>query len=109
MMNHMGRRIFSFLLCVLLLAGLMPAAAFAAEGGQFILAAEAGGSLVIVPEYVAYTEGQTVRDALKASGHDFTGLDDGVVTAIDGVVGNFTRSDEDGSYDLERPASEVEF
>ncbi|MBQ7346081.1 MAG: PQQ-binding-like beta-propeller repeat protein [Oscillospiraceae bacterium] len=109
MTDHMGRRMIGLLLCAVLLVGLLPGGVFAEEGGAFILVVEAGGSLVIAPEYVSYTPGQTVGEALEASGHDFTGLDEGVVTAIDGVVGNFTRSDQDGSYDLDKAASEVDY
>ena len=97
------------LLSVLLVVCLVPTTAQAEEtaAGQFILVAEAGGKLVIAPEYVTYTQGQTIGDALLASQHTFTGLDVGQVTAIDGVTGNYTRSDQNGGYDLTTPASSV--
>ena len=102
-MGHYGL----FTLLTVLLLTLLPGQIFAAEAGRFVLVAEAGGERILGPEYVSYTEGQTVQEALAASGHSFTGLEEGAITAIDSVVGNFTRSDEDGSYDLSRPASEV--
>ena len=77
--------------------------------GSFILAADSGGSLVIAPEYVPYTNGQTVKEVLLESKHSFTGLEEGWITAIDGVGGNYTRSDEDGGYDLEQPANNVNY
>lgn len=109
MKNIFAKRLLSLLLSVLMVVGVMPASVFAAEENAFILVAEAGGSLVIAPEYVYYTEGQTVREALMASGHEFIGIEDDWITAIDGVTGNFKRSDEDGNFALNDPASEVEF
>ena len=107
-MMRKGRRWLLSLLLAALLAGVLTTA-FAAEttAGEFVLVAEAGGELVIAPEYVEYTEGQSILAALASSGHEFTGLDNGVVTAIDDVTGNFTRSDQTGSYDLSIPASGV--
>lgn len=102
-------RLINMLLSVILMVSFVPTAAQAAETttGKFVLVAEAGGKLVFAPEYVTYTSGQTVGEALEASGHVFTGMDTGLVTAIDGVTGNYTRSDQNGSYDLTKPASSV--
>ena len=99
MKQNLRKRLACLLLSLLLLIGCLPVTALAAENG-FILVAEAGGKLVIPPEYVSCTAGQTVAQALSASGHTFTGLDTGMISAIDGVTGNFTRSDENGGYDL---------
>lgn len=109
MKKNIGTRALSILLAAVLLLSAMPMPALAAEENAFVLAVEAGGGLVIAPEYVTYTTGQTVGEALAASGHEFTGLDAGMVTAIDGVVGNFTRSDEDGEFALDKAADQVEF
>ena len=102
-------RLVSLLLSVVLVVGLLPITALAEEttAGKFILLAEAGGKLVIAPEYISYASGQTIGAALEASEHIFTGLDLGQVTAIDGVTGNYTRSDQNGGYDLTTPASSV--
>ena len=110
-MNQMtiSRKALCLLLTVLLLVGMLPAQVLAAKENSFVLVAEAGGKLVIPPEYITYVEGQTVQQALAASGHTFTGLDSGMVSEINGVVGNFTRSDEDGDFALDKSASEVEF
>jgi len=103
-----GLRLLCLLLCCLLVIGVLPSEAQAVEpAGRFILVAEAGGKLVIAPEYITYAEGQTLGEALQNSGHTFTGLEQGQVTAIDGVTGNYTRSDQNGGYDLSVPASSV--
>ena len=106
MKQNLRKRLACLLLSALLLIGCLPVTAAAAENG-FILVAEAGGKLVIEPEYVSYTAGQTAAQALSASGHTFTGLDSGMISAIDGVTGNFTRSDENGNYDLSVSAASI--
>ena len=108
-MKKMGKRVLCLLLSVMMLVGTLPTSVMAVTENTFVLVAEANGTLVIAPEYVTYTEGQTVQEALAASGHEFTGIDDWMISAIDGVVGNFTRSDEDGDFALDKLASEVEF
>ena len=103
-----GLRLLGLLLSLVLMAGLMPVGAKAAQpAGRFVLSAEAGGKLVIAPEYITYTEGQTLGEALENSGHTFTGMGQGLITAIDDVTGNYTRSDQNGNYDLSVPASSV--
>lgn len=107
--SHMMKRLISLLLSVVLMFGLLPTSVMAEETGSFILVVEAGGKLVIAPEYISYAEGQSVGDALLGSGHTFTGIEDGWITEIDGVAGNYVRSDEDSGYDLNAFATEVEF
>ena len=109
MKKDFGKRLLSLMLSVLMVIGIMPMSVFAAQENAFILVAEAGGNLVVAPEYIYYTEEQTVRQALMASRHEFVGIEDDWITAIDGVTGNFKRSDEDGNFALNDPASEVEF
>ena len=109
MMNRLGKRILCLVLVAVLLMGVMPASAFAVKENAFVLVAEGGGSLVIAPVYVEYEAGQTIRQALAATGHIFTGLEDGVISEINGVVGNYTRSDDEGGYDLDRAASEIRY
>lgn len=102
-----GLRLIGLLLLVMILVRILPTTALATEpDGKFVLVAEADGKLIIAPEYVSYTEGQTLGRALENSGHIFTGLDSWV-TAIDNVSGNFTRSDQNGGHDLGAPASSV--
>ena len=103
-----GLRLLCLLLSCLLVIGILPSQAQAAEpAGVFVLTVEAGGKLVVAPEYITYTEDQNLGEALESSGHTFTGLEQGLVTAIDGVTGNYTRSDQNGGYDLSVPASSV--
>lgn len=103
-----GLRLLCLLLCCLLVIGVLPSEAQAVEpAGRFILVAEAGGKLVIAPEYITYAEGQTLGEALENSGHTFTDMGQGLITAIDDVTGNYTRSDQNGNYDLSVPASSV--
>lgn len=77
--------------------------------GRFILAVDADGVLVIAPKYISYTSGQTVQEALLASGHEFAGMENGMVNVIDGVEGSYTRSDEDGEFSLDKAAAEIHY
>ena len=95
------------LLTVVLMLGCLPVSA-AEQTSFFYLSAIGNGRIIIAPERISYTGGQTVGEALAASGHLFSGLESGMIDTIDGVVGNYTRSDEDGGYDLSKPAAEVE-
>lgn len=107
--NSIMKRLLGIVLSLMLVAGLMPADAFAAGEGSFILVVETEDGLVIAPEYVEYKYGQSIGTALAGSGHVFTGMEDGWITMIDGVVGNYSRSDENGQHDLSTPASEIGF
>ena len=110
--NPIIKKLLGFILSIMLVVGMLPAGTFATEAedaGSFILVVEAQGKLVIAPEYIAYEEDETIGEALLNSEHVFTGLDVGWITEIDGVVGNFTRSDENGGFDLSRSASEIGF
>lgn len=77
--------------------------------GFFYLTATAADRVIIAPERVTYTDGQTIAQALLASGHTFDGIEDGSVSRIDGVAGEFQRSDEAGDYSLTKQASEITF
>lgn len=77
--------------------------------GSFYLAATAANRVIIAPERVNYAAGQTIAQALLASGHTFEGLEDGSVYRIDGVAGEFQRSDETGDHSLTKQASEISF
>jgi hypothetical protein len=94
------------MLSLVLLLGLFPGVS-ARQENRFVLVAESGGTLVIAPEYVSYAEGDTLRQALLKTNHEFVGLEDGWIMEIDGVGGNYSRSDQNGGYDLNTPASEI--
>ena len=103
------KRAIALILALVLALAALPGAASAQTVTEFVLAAQTGSTLVISPEYVTAEAGQSIAQALLASGHSFAGLDTGMVTAIDGVSGNYTRSDENGGYDLDAPASTIRY
>ncbi len=79
---------------------------------SFLLFAANNVKVIIAPERVPYTEGQTVQDALLAleakGAHTFSGLAGGdYVSAIDGVSAGYLRSDDKGGYDLKQSAGNV--
>lgn len=79
------------------------------SAGFFYLTATAADRVIIAPERVNYAAGQTIAQALLASGHTFDGLEDGSVYRINGVAGEFQRSDETGDYSLTKLASDISF
>ena len=105
-MNSFWRRLISRLLVLALVAGLCPTVLAAqGAGGYFYLAALTAKQVVIEPEPVAFQPGQTLRQALLACGHSLTGLEQGFVSAVDGVAENYFLYYDQGSYDLDAPAS----
>lgn len=101
-------RLILLILSLVIVVGLMPATARAesAVSGKFVFTVEAEGKLLVEPKYISYTPDQTVEQALKSSGHVFT-YSAGLITAIDGVTGNYTCSDQNGGYNLGVKASEI--
>ena len=100
------KRLICLALSFLLLLSLFPGVS-AQQENRFVLVAESGGKLVIAPEYVSYADGDTIRQALLNTNHAFIGLEDGWIMEIDGVGGNYTRSDQNGGSDLNTPAAAV--
>ena len=102
--THLGNRLLSVLLTFLMLLSLLPSAALAADTQQIALMAVTQNGFLIEPEYVTYHSGDTVKDVLKKSGHTFSGIDNGYITAVDGTTDNFSiHYDEDG-YKLDQSA-----
>ena len=102
--THLGNRFLSVLLTFLMLLSLLPSAALAADTQQIALMAVTQNGFLIKPEYVTYHSGDTVKDVLKKSGHTFSGIDNGYITAVDGTTDNFSiHYDEDG-YKLDQSA-----
>ena len=102
--THLGNRLLSVLLTFLMLLSLLPSAALAADTQQIALMAVTQDGFLIKPEYVTYHSGDTVKDVLKKSGHTFSGIDSGYITAVDGTTDNFSiHYDEDG-YKLDQSA-----
>ncbi len=98
-------------LMALLTAALILARVGAEEAGYFYLTAVTQDGTLIVPEKLYYAEGATIREALEASGHTFTWQDGdrNMVLSVDGVSANYTRSDENGGFDLDAPAADISF
>ena len=95
-------------LVLVLLLGLVPGTALAAEdGGWFYFSASTDRQVIVAPEKISYQAGETIQQALQASGHTFAGIEGDWVNQIDGVNGNFVRTDENGGYDMDRPAAEI--
>lgn len=78
------KRLMAALLACLMLLSLLPVPAYAADDGRIALLAVAQDGYVIEPEYIGYRSGDTVKDVLKNSGHTFSGIDSGFITAVDG-------------------------
>ena len=68
------RRLAALILAAILLVGNTPQAFAVGTGTEhrFCLVAEAGGSLIIAPQYVTCDAELTIAEALLASGHRFT-------------------------------------
>lgn len=75
--------------------------------GQFALLAVSGNGYAIEPTYVSYEAGATVKEALKASGYTFNGIDSGFITSIEGTTDPFVLHYDGDGYDLNAPASKV--
>ena len=102
--THLGNRLLSVLLTFLMLLSLLPSAVLAADTQQIALMAVTQNGFLIEPEYVTYHSGDTVKDVLKNSGHTFSGIDNGYITAVDDTTDNFSiHYDEDG-YKLDQSA-----
>lgn len=105
----MKKRICTLLFCVLLAIGLT-ATALAAEPQEksFVLTVATANSMVIEPERIPYTEGQTIKEALLASDHTFTQLEEqNYIGAVDDVAGNYVILYDGGGYDVNAPASSI--
>ena len=109
MKHTFGKRALALALSLALCLGLFPAQALAAGDGTLYFAVTNGETLVVPPEKLPYTAGMTIKEALLASKHIFDGLvNEGMIRAVDGVIANYVRSDEQGGYDLNAPADGVE-
>lgn len=88
--------------------GSAPKDVAAEASGYFYLVAENENSFVIAPVQVAYSEGQTIGEALQNSGYELTGIDSGIVTAINGVEATWCVADNNGNYALGEPAESIQ-
>lgn len=104
----MKRRICLLLTCLLLLAALAVTASAEETQGSFVLTVSTANSMVIEPERIPYTSGQTIKEALLASGHTFAQLEEqNYIGAVDDVAGNYVILYDGGGYDVNAQASSI--
>ena len=96
----------SLLLLLVLVFGQMLNVSAAPEAGstqkKLYLTASGNNGTIIEPEAIYYTEGQTVKDILLASGHEFGGLKEkNYIYSIDGISGNYMYFYDGNEYALD--------
>lgn len=78
--------------------------------GYFYFSAETANKLLIAPTRIAFTDGQTIREALNASKYSFTTDDSsGFITAIEGERGNYTYGSAPADASLDSEAGAVTY
>lgn len=76
--------------------------------GYFYFSAETANKLLIAPTRIAFTDGQTIREALNASKYSFTtNGSNQFITAIEGVNGNYTYGSTPEGVALDSAADTV--
>ena len=76
--------------------------------GYFYFSAEAANKLLIAPTRIAFTDGQTIRQALNASKYSFTtNGSNQFITAIEGVNGNYTYGSTPDGVSIDSAANTV--
>ncbi len=63
--------------------------------------------MVIEPTALTGREDQTVQEFLLESGHEFAGLEDGWISSIDGVTGNYRRFFDGNAYQLDTKLKDI--
>ena len=98
----------SALLAAVLLAWVLPAKTRAAQENAFVLVVEYDQQLVVEPEYIPYSPGQTLKEVLASCGHTFYDLERDDIMLVDEKGGStYTRTDQNGNHALSAYASEV--
>ena len=76
--------------------------------GYFYFSAETANKLLIAPVRIAFTDGQTIRQALYASKYSFTtNGSNQFITAIEGVNGNYTYGSTPDGVSIDSAANTV--
>ena len=76
--------------------------------GYFYFSAETANKLIIAPMRIAFTDGQTIRQALNASKYSFTtNGSNQFITAIEGVNGNYTYGSTPDGVSIDSAANTV--
>ena len=103
-MKNLGKRLPALILVMVMLFS-MAANVLATGGGEFSLLVLTENEIVIEPVNIPYTDGQTIKQALLATSHTFTGIETDFVYAINGVVDNYRIFYDGGEFDLNAPAT----
>ena len=85
------KRLISALLLLAMLLSCLPLSVLAVDGENFFyFSAETAETLVVSPQKIPYSDGQTIAEALETAGVALTfDGSSGFVTAINGVSGNY--------------------
>lgn len=76
--------------------------------GYFYFSAETANKLLIAPMRIAFTDGQTIRQALYASQYSFVESNSsGFITTIEGVNGNYTYGSTPDGVSIDGAANTV--
>lgn len=76
--------------------------------GYFYFSAETANKLLIAPVRIAFTDGQTIRQALYASQYSFVESNsNGFITTIEGVNGNYIYGSAPDSVSIDSAANTV--
>ena len=97
----------SLFLCAVMLFTAIPINTLAAAEGSFVLTVSLKNQTVIEPTIVNYQQGQTIREALMSSEFTFEGIEDSIITAVNGISGSYSIFCSDGEYDIDRAADLV--
>lgn len=74
----------------------------------FYFSAETASKLLIAPVRLAFTDGQTIRQALNASKYSFTtDASTGFISAIEGVIGNYIYGSTPSDVSIDSAANTV--
>ena len=102
------KKVIALVLSIVLVCSMIfPVIAVTSEG-SFVLTAVTANDVIIEPVYITYQSGQSIKDALLASGHSFVGLEQGFIYEIDGVVANFSLFYNGNGYNLDADASSID-
>ena len=105
LIERAGKDVIALLLLAVMLIGLAPAA-FAAGEGSFCLFVATTSQTIIAPTRIDYTAGQTIQEALDASGYSFV-RHGTFIDLIEGMEGSYEIVYDGGGYDLSQPASDI--
>ena len=80
-MSKFLKRGVAALLCLCLMLSVMPRVQAAQGSGSFYFCVMTANRVIVEPEAISYTAGQTVEEAIAASGHTLERIEDGSIVA----------------------------